>query len=300
MPHDAKAMRCACVDIGSNTTRLLVAARVGGRTRAVHVERAFVALAPAAAGAAVGEDAVTRVAAVVARQVAVARRHGARSIHVVGTAAMRTASDRAALVAAVRAATGLDVRILTGEEEARLTFAGALATLDRPPAGIVGVADVGGGSSELIVGSVRAGVTWSCSVPAGSGLLTHRHVRGDPPGSAELDALRTAVAEALGGLDVPPPGLGLAVGGGAVSVARLAGGRLDHAGLERALAVLCSEPAARVAARTGLPLERLRLLPAALLLLAGASRAFGTPLQVAPGGLREGVVLRALAGEWPE
>jgi exopolyphosphatase/guanosine-5'-triphosphate,3'-diphosphate pyrophosphatase len=300
MPHDAKAMRCACVDIGSNTTRLLVAASEGGRTRAVHAERAFVALAPAAAGAAVGDDAVARVAAVVALQAAVAREHGAGAIHVVGTAALRSASDRAALVAAVRDAAGLEVRVLTAEQEARLTFAGALATLERPPPGSVGVADVGGGSSELMVGSAGAGVTWWRSVPAGSGLLTHRHVRGDPPGAAELGAMRGAVAEAIGALDVPGPDLALAVGGSAIAVARLAGGELGQAGLERALEALCSEPAGRVAAHTGLPVERVRLLPAGLLLLAGASRAFGAALQVAPGGLREGVVLRALAGEWPE
>ena len=293
-------MRCACVDIGSNTTRLLVAAREDGHTRTVHAERAFVALALAATGGAAGAAVVARLATVVARHVAVAREHGAQAVHVVGTAALREAADRASLVAAVEAAAGLPVRILSGEEEALLTFAGALATLDPPPAGAVGVADVGGGSSELTVGTAAAGVTWSSSVPVGSGVLIHRHVRNDPPDAAELQAMRAAVAQAIGGLDVPAPDVALAVGGSAVSLARLAGGELDDHGLERALALLCSEPAARVAARTGLPELRVRLLPAGLLLLAGASRAFGAPLQVAPGGLREGVVLRSFTGAWPE
>jgi exopolyphosphatase/guanosine-5'-triphosphate,3'-diphosphate pyrophosphatase len=296
MPHHAKAMRCACVDIGSNTTRLLVAAREDGRTRIVHAERAFVALAPAAAGGAAGAAVSARLAAVVAGHVAVAREHGAQAVHVVGTAALRGAADRAALVAAVEAAAGLPVRILSGEEEARLTFAGALATLEPEPAGPVGVADVGGGSSELMVGTAAEGVTWSSSLPVGSGVLIHRHVREDPPGPAELQAMRAAVAEAIGALDVPVPDVALAVGGSAVSLARVAGGELDPEGLERALALLCAEPAARVAARTGLPELRVRLLPAGLLLLAGASRAFGAPLQVAPGGLREGVVAQAFSG----
>jgi exopolyphosphatase/guanosine-5'-triphosphate,3'-diphosphate pyrophosphatase len=291
-------MHCACVDIGSNTTRLLVAAGEGGRVRAVHVEREFVPLAPAAAGLTVAPGVVRRLAAVVARQAAVAREHGAGPVRVVATAAIRAAPDRPALVAAVSRAAGVDVRVLSADEEARLTFRGALSTLAEPPAGRVGVADVGGGSSELIVGTARHGVSWSSSIPVGSGLLAGRHLAGDPPLPAQLGAVRAAVAEVLDGLDVPAPQLALAVGGSATSLARMAGGELDEHGLERALERLCREPARDVAAATGLAPERVRLLPAGLLLLAGAARAFGLPLQVAPGGLREGVVLAELTGAW--
>jgi exopolyphosphatase / guanosine-5'-triphosphate,3'-diphosphate pyrophosphatase len=291
-------MRCACVDIGSNTTRLLVAAGESGRVRAVHAEREFVPLAPAAAGATVAPTVVRRLAAVVARQVAGAREHGAGTVRVVATAALRAAPDRPALVAAVNRAAGVDVRVLSAEEEAGLTFRGALSTLAEAPAGPVGVVDVGGGSSELIVGTAGEGVSWSCSVPVGSGLLADRHLAGDPPAPAQLAAVRAAVADVLDRVEVPAPELALAVGGSATSLARLAGGELDEGGLERALERLCGAPAADVARATGLAPERVRLLPAGLLLLAGAARAFGLPLQVAPGGLREGVVLAELTGAW--
>jgi len=293
-------VRCACVDIGSNTTRLLVAGAEAGRVAPVLAERAFVRLAGGAAGAPVADEMVDLLARVVARQAALARRHGAQTVHVVGTAALREAANRAALVAAVREAAGVEVRVLAEEEEARLTFAGAVAALAAPPDGPVGVVDVGGGSSELMVGTAAAGPSWTCSLPVGSGLLHERYVRSDPPGPDELEALRTAVAEAFGAVRPPvKPSLALAVGGSATSLARLAGGELDAAGLERALAALSSEPAARVAGRTGLHPERVRLLPAGLVLLGAAADTLGMPLQVVAGGLREGVVLHAAGGAWP-
>jgi exopolyphosphatase/guanosine-5'-triphosphate,3'-diphosphate pyrophosphatase len=243
---------------------------------------------------------VELLARVVARQAALARDHGARAVHVVGTAALREAPNRASLLAAVREAAGVEVHVLAAEEEARLTFAGALAALPAPPDGLVGVADIGGGSCELMVGTARDGPAWTRSVPVGSGLLCERHVRSDPPAPAELAALRAAVDDAFAGARPPrSPGLALAVGGSATSLARLAGGALDAAGLDRALAALCCEPAAEVAARTGVHRERVRLLPAGLVLLAAAAGAFGAPLQVVTGGLREGVVLHAAQGAWP-
>ena len=77
-------------------------------------------------------------------------------------------------------------------EEARLAFAGAVGTLPAPPGGTVGVVDVGGGSTELVAGTAAGGVSWFVSVRVGSGFLAERHVRGDPPTAAELDALRAA------------------------------------------------------------------------------------------------------------
>jgi exopolyphosphatase/guanosine-5'-triphosphate,3'-diphosphate pyrophosphatase len=293
-------VRCACVDIGSNTTRLLVAGAEEGRVAPVHAERAFVRLAGAAAGGSVDAEMIELLARVVARQAVLARSHGARVVHVVGTAALRQAANRAALTAAVREVAGVEVRILEAEEEARLTFAGALAALPAAPEGPVGVVDVGGGSSELVVGTAQEGATWTRSLPVGSGLLTERYLRTDPPAADELEAVRTAVAEAFAGPRPPGRlGLALAVGGSAISVARLAGGELDAAGLDRALAALCREPAGRVAARTGLHRERVRLLPAGLLLLSAAADAFAAPLQVVAGGLREGVILHAARGAWP-
>jgi exopolyphosphatase / guanosine-5'-triphosphate,3'-diphosphate pyrophosphatase len=289
-------MNCACVDIGTNTTRLLVAERDGGRLREVLAVRRFLPLVPDESGA-IPADAVAALAAIVAGHARVARQHGVSDVHVVGTAAIRAASNRDELCAAVRSACGVHVEILTGEQEAQLAFTGALATLASPPAGAIGVIDIGGGSCELVTGTVADGVTWWRSVPIGSGILAARHLRSDPPELAELADARAEIDIALEQVDPPVTELVLVVGGSATTLAAASGGELDPASIARILAVLLAEPAAEAAKRLGLHVERVRLLPAGLLALEAAWVAFGqAPLQIARGGLREGVVMRAFDG----
>lgn len=106
--------------------------------------------------------------------------------------------------------------------------------------------------------------------------------------------MRATAEAALGAIAPPPVERALAVGGSATSLRRLAGPRLDPAGLQRALAALVAAPAAVVAERTRIAPERVRLLPAGIVVLAVVAERLG-PLEVARGGLREGV-LRELAG----
>jgi exopolyphosphatase/guanosine-5'-triphosphate,3'-diphosphate pyrophosphatase len=101
------------------------------------------------------------------------------------------------------------------------------------------------------------------------------------------------VAKALAGVDVPHPVEAVAVGGSATSLRRLAGPLLDADAFRRALHLLASEPRAEVARRFALDLDRVRLLPAGLVILEAASELFGTSLQIARGGVREGVLLEA-------
>lgn len=285
-------MRSACIDIGSNTTRLLVAERDGTGLREVLSLRMFVPL-PTAAGGSIGADTIGVVAAVVGAHVAAACEAGAERVHAVATAAIRNADDRDALCAAVTREAGVRVRVLTDAEEARLAFAGATWTLGSPPEGIVGVADVGGGSSELVTGTAAAGVTWFQSLRIGSGVLTARHVREDPPAPDELAAMRAAAASAFAAVGAPRPAAAYAVGGSATSLRRLCGDELSAASLDRALETLSAWPVREAADRLGLARERVRLLPAGLILLREASEAFGgIALQVARGGLREGVLLQ--------
>lgn len=292
----ATRMPCACVDIGTNTTRLLVADRDGGRLREVVAVRRFLRLAPGADGA-IPHETVQRLAAVVAAHVRLAHAHEVDAVRVVATAAIRSAPNKAELCLAVRRSAGVEVEVLSGEEEAALAFSGAIATLaEAPPGGLLGVVDVGGGSSELVTGTAAGGVTWSASFPLGSGILTDRHVRSDPPTAAELDAIRAEVDAALARLDPPLPCAAYAVGGSATSLVRVAGSTLDVGSIGRALDLLTAEPAAAAARRFDVHVARVRLLPAGLLLLEGSWRAFGgAPLRIAGGGLREGVVLRSLA-----
>ena len=114
-------------------------------------------------------------------------------------------AEAAAATVAVRAEELFEhsAGVLDGAEEARLAFVGATAALPDPPSGLIGVADVGGGSSELVAGTVRGGVSWFVSVPVGSGVLTERHVRSDPPTAAELAALRAEADAAFAAVRAP-------------------------------------------------------------------------------------------------
>jgi exopolyphosphatase / guanosine-5'-triphosphate,3'-diphosphate pyrophosphatase len=287
-------VRCACIDIGSNTTRLLVA-DVGAAALAPVVERrAFTRLGAACgAGGALRAAALEPLAEVVASQAAEARAAGAEALRLVATAAVRRAVNGLDVCHVLAAAAGAPVELLSEYDEARLAFAGATQTL-APGAAPVAVVDVGGGSAQLVVGTVADGADWSTSLPLGSGDLAAAHLHGDPPSGTELAALRAAVARVLGDVAPPPVARALAVGGSATSLRRLAGPVLDRDALERALTALVAAPAAVVADETGIAPERVRLLPAGIAVLAAAAARLG-PLEVARGGLREGVV-RELAG----
>lgn len=290
------SVRAACIDIGSNTTRLLVASLDGETLVPLVQERHFTRLGRRCApGEALASEVVEELAEVVAGQALSAREAGATTLRAVATAALRRIANGAEVCAAVGAAAGVEVELLSAEEEARLAFAGATwACRDAAPDVPLGVVDVGGGSSELIVGTRGGGVAWSRSLPLGSGDLADRHLREDPPPRAALDAIRDEIAAALDGVVVPPVTRAVAVGGSATSLARLVGPLLDADTLAAAVDGLATVPAERVAAVHELALERVRLLPAGILLLAAAAALMG-PLTVAEGGLREGLVLEQLA-----
>jgi exopolyphosphatase / guanosine-5'-triphosphate,3'-diphosphate pyrophosphatase len=277
-------MVCACVDIGSNTTRLLVAEVRDGRLTEVLQRRAFTRIGT---GPVISAEKIAEVAHVVASQVELARGAGAERVRVVATAAIRAAVNREEFLAGMNVA----VEVLDGAEEARLAFLGATATLGAEFEGIVGVVDVGGGSTEIAVGTLAGGVRWSSSFLVGSGALADHYLRSDPPSGDELRAVREHACEVLETRDVPPAEYAVAVGGSAASLRRLVGDVLEPDSLQRALAVLSAAPASEIAAHMALDAERVRLLPAGILILDVAAQLLGQPLQIGRGGLREGLVL---------
>lgn len=288
-------MRAGCIDIGSNTTRLLIAERHDGRLHAVHEERVFTRVGRGMRGGAAIPDAkIAEVVAVVAGQLSSARRLGVETPRTVATAAIRAAVNGAQLLAAIHDATGLEVETLSGEDEARLAFCGAAATLDTPPAGPLGVLDVGGGSSEIVVGTAPARIDWWASLALGSSTLTDGCLHDDPPTARQLIAGREHIAAALDGVNPPHPSTAVAVGGSATSLARMAGEVLDGAALARSLDALASEPSDVVARRWLIDPQRARLLPAGLLILEAMADRLGATITVGRGGIREGVVLEAL------
>jgi exopolyphosphatase/guanosine-5'-triphosphate,3'-diphosphate pyrophosphatase len=287
-------MRRACIDIGSNTTRLLVADCEAGALREVHQERAFTRVSRGLRpGGEIAPAKIEEVASVVVSQLRTARELGAEGVRAVATAAMRRAVNGGELADAVRAASGLEVAILTGEQEAKLAFVGAAGMLEPPPAAVLGVVDVGGGSSEFAVGHPPEAIAWSTSFPVGSGDLADEFLRSDPPSARELARARERVSSLLDGIMPPHPHAAVAVGGSATSLRRLAGERLDEHAFECALELLASERATAIAARFALDQERVRLLPAGLLILQAASRLFGEALVIGCGGIREGLLLKA-------
>jgi exopolyphosphatase/guanosine-5'-triphosphate,3'-diphosphate pyrophosphatase len=281
-------MVCACVDIGTNTTRVLVAEVEGGRLVERVQRRAFTRIGKGmTAGGEIPPGKLAEVAAVVAEQLALAAAHGAAGVRVVATAAIRSCANRDEFMATVPG----DVEILDGEQEARLAFLGATRTLGRRLDGTIGVVDVGGGSTELAVGTYDGGVSWWSSYRVGSGSIAEAHLATDPPAREELAAARGHASEGLAHTTVPRPDCAVAVGGSAASLRAVVGDVLEPGTLERAMQLLSSGPAATVADRYGLDAERVRLLPAGILILDAASHALGQPLQIGHGGLREGVLL---------
>jgi exopolyphosphatase/guanosine-5'-triphosphate,3'-diphosphate pyrophosphatase len=291
-------VRRACIDIGSNTTRLLVADDAGSGLVVVCEERVYTRIG----GAAAGSDEIppakcAEVIEVVAGQLERAQALGAGDVHGVATAAIRRSVNGAALVAELRGRTGLTVRILSGAEEARLAFRGATGMLPTTPSRWLGVLDVGGGSSEVVIARPGEEITWWVSLALGSGVLSAAHLHHDPPTAGELSRARAEVAAVTERVawDGPRAGRVLAVGGSATSLWRLAGAaRLDAAAFARTLEILTAQPARRIAAEHGIDPVRARLLPAGLLILESLVARLGSAVEVVRGGVREGVLLEAL------
>jgi exopolyphosphatase/guanosine-5'-triphosphate,3'-diphosphate pyrophosphatase len=290
-------MLCAAIDIGSNTTRVLVAEPQEGQLRKVMEQRAYTRIGKASQhNGAIDADKVAELAEVVATQVRLAKEVGAEAIRTVATAAIREAANRAEVVAEIGRVAGVEVEVLSEHEEGRLAFIGATKTLGHPVEGDVAVVDVGGGSSEVVVGSVTEGLRSVQSFKIGSGSLADEFLSNDPPSPAEIRAVRDYITDFFEGIEFEKPHQAVAVGGSATSLRTLVGAALEYETLERAIRVLTGDPILEVAKRFELDPRRVRILPTGVLLLEKLSELLGQPLQIGKGGLREGVILDLLNG----
>jgi exopolyphosphatase / guanosine-5'-triphosphate,3'-diphosphate pyrophosphatase len=290
-------MLCAAIDIGSNTTRVLVAEPIDGQLKKVMEQRAYTRISKAVDGdGAIRPEKVEEIGELVATQVRLAREIGAVEIRAVATAAVRDASNGRVVAAAISAAAGVEVEILSGEEEGRLSFIGATTALGHPVDGPIGVVDVGGGSTEVILGTVNEGVDEVRSWRIGSGVLADELIAGDPPSASEIRRVRDHIEDFFGGVEIEHPAQAVAVGGSATSLRRLVGAVLEYETLERAIRVLSADPAVDVARRFELDPRRVRILTTGVLLLEKVSEMLGQPLQIGKGGLREGIILDLLNG----
>ena len=160
----------------------------------------------------------------------------------------------------------------------------------------MGVVDVGGGSTEVILGTVAGGVELVRSWRTGSGVLADELIASDPPSAAEIRKVRDRIDDLFAGVEIERPAQAVAVGGSATSLRRLVGAVLEYETLERGIRVLASDPANEVGRRFELDPQRVRILPTGVLLLEKVSELLGQPLQIGKGGLREGVILDLLNG----
>jgi exopolyphosphatase/guanosine-5'-triphosphate,3'-diphosphate pyrophosphatase len=291
-------MRVGIIDVGSNTARLLVADVSGERVESIAEERAYLGLgAEIAKHGALAPGTVDRIAAIAGTWSHAAALHGSERLETIVTAPGRQGRSASALVAAIASATQAPVRVLTADEEGRLAYDGATARAVTTLPEVVGVVDVGGGSTELVVGTPSLGPAWVRSVDLGSLLLSERYLLSDPPTSAQRAQARNAARRHLSDVKAPRPDVVLAAGGSARAAARIVGRVFGEDDLREVVRVFSRRPADDAAKLFGISPERAGTVLAGALLLAETSRLLNRPLELARGGLREGAALALAAAD---
>ncbi len=192
-------MRIAGIDCGTNSIRLLIADVVDGTLTDVVREMRIVRLGEGVD--ATGEfsaAALQRTLAACDEYADLIATHRAATVRFVATSASRDVSNRAAFVDGVVARLGVEPQVISGETEALLSFTGALRSLPESaweaPALVV---DIGGGSTEFVLGDLTHGVQASRSVDIGCVRMTERRLRSDPPTQAEIQAATADIDEAI-------------------------------------------------------------------------------------------------------
>ena len=201
--------RVAAIDCGTNSIRLLIADidRSNGCTKLTDVVREMRVVRLGQGVDATGElapEALERTLGATADYARLIKEHGAERIRFVATSASRDARNRDVFVDGVRELLGVEPEVISGDEEAALSFAGASSVLPVLDGQQVLVVDLGGGSTEFVLGTA-AGVTAAKSVDIGCVRLTERHLRNDPPTPEQIAAAEADVDEAMAraGRDVP-------------------------------------------------------------------------------------------------
>jgi exopolyphosphatase / guanosine-5'-triphosphate,3'-diphosphate pyrophosphatase len=285
-------MDVAIVDIGSNTARLLVASvdARGGVTQ-LRRERHYLRLGDDVHELGrIGAAKLSESGEVARRFARIARKSRVERLETIVTAPGRQATNGDELVRVLADATGAPVVILTGEDEGRLAWEGAVARMDDPPE-IVAVADLGGGSCELAVGTPALGPAWIRSLDLGALRVTRVYLGGDPPPAERVARARAEIREQLSTFDPPLPDATLVVGGTARAIGRIAGKRFGAPELDELAATLESVPAETVTESHGITSERAHTLLGGTLVLDELARRLETDLEVGRGGLREGAAL---------
>lgn len=305
MPVDVTSAS-AVIDIGSNSGRVVVVRReYDVHLHVLGQERVPLRLARSLNGAGGFDDrAIERTVQAVRDFAALAERAGAETSVAVGTFAVRSASNGQALADAVERATGVALRILPADEEAALSFRGAVHGLDAEG----GIAiDVGGGSLEVTRFRRRVAIS-TRSLPFGAIVATKRYLRSDPPTDTELEQLREALLDELGEQRPLKRGEVLVATGGSIRnlakldrerhtypLERLHGYELDTQALAETVASLAARTTTKRARVQGIKRDRVDSIVAGGLVVQVVAEAVGASvIHVSGQGLREGIALEAL------
>lgn len=304
-------MRLGVLDVGSNTVHLLVVdAHPGARPLPAHSHKADLRLAQLLDGSgAIGPDGVDRLIGVVHEALQAAEDKGVEEVLPFATSAVREASNADDVLARVMEETGVQLQVLTGAEEARLTFLAARRWFGWS-AGKLLVLDIGGGSLEIAYGMDEEPDA-AVSLPLGAGRLTAGWLPGDPPDSEDIRALRrharAQIARTVGEFSrFGAPDHVVATSKTFKQLARIAGAarsaeglytqrELKRESLEAWVPRLAGMTTAQRAELPGVSEGRAGQLLAGALVAEGAMDLFGVEtLEVCPWALREGVILRKL------
>ena len=284
-----RQVRAGVIDVGSNTIRLLVAESARRGLETILSERIHLGLATdIERDGRISEEKLVQVGKLAARYTKLAGDCGIHRLEVVVTAPGRQSSNADRLHDALSDGTAASVRLLSAEEEGRLAYAGAVAAC-RSVSDTIAVVDVGGGSTQVMVGTEQ-GPAWLRSFDVGSLRLTERLVHANPPTRKDLDTVTSAVADAFEDLTPPLPISALATGGTAGTLRRMVGRRLGEKELTGVVELMATRTSEEVAADYTIPLERARVLAAGTIVLREAHGRLGVKLEVAKGGMREGAV----------
>ncbi|MEJ8636532.1 Ppx/GppA phosphatase family protein [Streptomyces sp. MS2.AVA.5] len=304
-------MRLGVLDVGSNTVHLLVVdAHPGARPLPAHSHKAELRLAELLDEAgAIGAEGVDRLIETVGGAAQAAEDQGCEQVLSFATSAVREATNADLVLARVKAETGVDLTVLTGEEEARLTFLAARRWFGWS-AGKLLVLDIGGGSLEIAYG-IDEEPDATVSLPLGAGRLTAGRLPGDPPDPEDVRALRrhvrAEIARTVGEFSrFGKPDHIVATSKTFRQLARIAGAarsaeglyvqrELSHKSLQEWVPKLAGMTAEQRCALPGVSESRAPQLLAGALVAEGAMELFGAQvLEICPWALREGVILRRL------
>ncbi len=298
----------AAIDVGSNSVHLLLTELDGEVVRDESVLLGLGAMVDMEGF--IPDDGLEELVRVLAQYVNEAREEGARSVTLVATEPLRRASNRSRARAAVLAATGLELHVLSHDEEALLTVLGVLE--GEPAREPTMVLDIGGGSSEVVLLEPGADPVVGV-IPVGSARLTAQHVEDDPPTAAEVLELRAEAHHLFSSLPTGHPKRGIVVGGSGTNLIRLTteegdedvpdDGLIDTERTARAIEIVKGAPSAQLVEDYGLRERRVRQMAAGASLIEAALDCYNlSALEASDASLREGIIhARAVAGDtWLE